>query len=330
MLRTALPMSDDDREEFAALVRGFSAYFEWARDSGASALSRVEGMALPPRGAARPPVSAPSAAPVAAPTAAPVAPRPSMNVAAPNVSVATPSAPTVAPIATPTVRATDAPAPTAAVEPTPTPAPASVSSVSPSAGPAITGEARVRALAVVEDTVRGCTACKLCSGRTQTVFSRGNPEAELFFVGEAPGADEDRIGRPFVGAAGQLLDRILAAMGLGEENVYIANVAKCRPPNNRPPEPDEVASCAPYLMQQIDLVRPKIIVSWGRTPTALLLQTSESMTKLRGRWHEFRGIPLLATWHPAYLLRNPDAKKDTWADMKRVMERLGRPLAPTK
>ncbi len=188
------------------------------------------------------------------------------------------------------------------------------------------GEARVRALAVVEDEARACTRCKLCSGRTQAVFARGNPEAELFFVGEAPGADEDRIGKPFVGAAGRLLDRILAAMGMSEDDVYIANVAKCRPPNNRPPEDDEAAACGPFLDRQLTLVRPKVIVSWGRTPTRYLLKKNESMSKLRGNWYAVDGVPVLPTWHPAYLLRNPDAKKDTWADMKRVVEKLGRAL----
>jgi len=193
------------------------------------------------------------------------------------------------------------------------------------------GQERVRALRVLEDEARACRRCRLCEGRTQAVFSRGNCEAELFFVGEAPGADEDLVGKPFVGAAGRLLDRILAAMGLSEDDVYIANVVKCRPPGNRTPHDDEAAACGPFLDRQLALVRPNVIVAWGRTPTRYLLNTSEPLSKLRGNWYSFNGIAVLPTWHPAYLLRNPVAKKDTWADMKRVLEKLGRPLpAPTR
>jgi DNA polymerase len=179
---------------------------------------------------------------------------------------------------------------------------------------------------VLQEEVRACQKCRLHAQRTQTVFARGNPFAKLMFVGEGPGREEDLQGAPFVGAAGQLLDKIIGAMGLREEEVYIANVVKCRPPNNRVPEPDEMASCGPYLNAQLANVRPEVVVALGKTAASYLLGTSASMSRLRGRWHSWRGIPLLATWHPAYLLRQPEAKRDTWEDMKLVLARLGRPV----
>lgn len=183
---------------------------------------------------------------------------------------------------------------------------------------------RVQHLAGIQDRVRVCTNCRLHEGRTQAVFSRGNPFAPLVFVGEGPGREEDHQGLPFVGPAGQLLDRIIAAMGLTSDDVYICNVVKCRPPNNRVPAPDEMAACGPYLVKQLALVRPQYIVSLGKTATSYLLQSTDSMGRMRGRWHTWEGIPLLATWHPAYLLRNPPAKKDTWDDMKVVLQKMGR------
>lgn len=168
-----------------------------------------------------------------------------------------------------------------------------------------------------------CRRCKLCAGRTNLVFGVGNPRARLMFVGEGPGRDEDLKGEPFVGRAGQLLtDIITKGMGLKREDVYIANVVKCRPPDNRNPEPDEVAACEPFLKKQIDLIRPEIIVGLGKFAVQTLLQSKVPITKLRGHWHRYLGIKLMPTFHPAYLLRNPADKKLVWEDIKQVIKEL--------
>ena len=164
-----------------------------------------------------------------------------------------------------------------------------------------------------------CMRCKLCNlGRSQTVFGVGNAKARLMFVGEAPGEDEDRKGEPFVGRAGQLLTKIIEAIGMTRDQVYIANVIKCRPPGNRNPEPDEVASCEPFLFRQIDVIQPKVIVPLGKFAAQSLLKTMDPITRLRGRQFEYRGAVLIPTFHPAYLLRNPSAKREVWEDMKKV------------
>lgn len=174
-------------------------------------------------------------------------------------------------------------------------------------------------LVEIRNDIGDCTRCKLHKlGRTQIVFGVGNPNADLMFVGEAPGQDEDIQGFPFVGRAGQLLTKIIEAIDLEREDVYIANVLKCRPPNNRNPEPDEVASCQPFLKRQIEAVRPKVIVALGAFAARTLLQTEEAISKLRGRVYKYGDAHLVATYHPAYLLRSPDKKRDTWEDMKRV------------
>ena len=168
-----------------------------------------------------------------------------------------------------------------------------------------------------------CTRCKLHTlGRQQIVFGAGNPRAELMFVGEAPGADEDVQGVPFVGRAGQLLTKIIEAIALTRDDVYIANVIKCRPPQNRNPEPDEVATCEPFLFRQIDSIRPKVIVALGKFATQALLKTEDPISRLRGRVFDYRGAKLIPTFHPAYLLRNPSSKRDVWEDMKLVKRLL--------
>jgi uracil-DNA glycosylase len=164
-----------------------------------------------------------------------------------------------------------------------------------------------------------CTRCKLCTlGRSQIVFGVGHAKARLMFVGEAPGEDEDKKGEPFVGRAGQLLTKIIEAIGMTRDQVYIANVIKCRPPGNRNPEPDEVASCEPFLFRQIDVIQPKVIVPLGKFAAQCLLKTMDPITRLRGRQFEYRGAVLIPTFHPAYLLRNPSAKREVWEDMKKV------------
>ena len=168
----------------------------------------------------------------------------------------------------------------------------------------------------LKQAVPSCTACALHKTRTQTVFGVGDENADWLLVGEAPGAEEDRLGDPFVGQAGRLLDNMLAAIGLNRrENVYIANVLKCRPPGNRNPEPDEVAKCTPFLLQQIGLIQPKLIVAMGRFAAQTLLDTDASIASLRGRLHRYAGVPLVVTYHPAYLLRNLPDKSKAWADL---------------
>ncbi len=174
-----------------------------------------------------------------------------------------------------------------------------------------------------------CERCKLSGGRTQIVFGTGNPQADLMFIGEGPGADEDAQGEPFVGRAGRLLtDIITKGIGLRREDVYIANVVKCRPPNNRDPEPDEILACQPFLQRQVALIRPRAIVTLGKFATQCLLETRTPISRLRGQWHDYRGVPLMPTFHPAYLLRNPRDKRVVWGDIQLVMERVGIPLPP--
>lgn len=175
------------------------------------------------------------------------------------------------------------------------------------------------ALAYVRDVLGDCTRCKLhTQGRRQIVFGVGNAGADLMFVGEAPGHEEDVQGIPFVGRAGQLLTKIIESIGLSRDDVYIANVIKCRPPDNRNPEPDEVDTCEPFLFGQIDAIKPKVIVALGTFAARTLLRTEDPISRLRGRVYEYRGAKLIPTFHPAFLLRSPDRKRDVWEDMKKV------------
>lgn len=179
---------------------------------------------------------------------------------------------------------------------------------------------RAEALQLVRADLGECTRCKLHRlGRRQIVYGVGNPDAELMFIGEAPGRDEDIQGEPFVGRAGQLLTRMIEAMGLSREDVYIANVIKCRPPENRNPEPDEVASCEPFLLRQIDAIRPKVIVALGAIAVKALIGADAPISRVRGRVFEYRGAKLVPTFHPAFLLRSPDKKREAWEDLKTVL-----------
>ncbi len=168
-----------------------------------------------------------------------------------------------------------------------------------------------------------CTRCRLCEERTHIVFGVGNPDAPLMFIGEGPGRDEDIQGEPFVGRAGQLLTKIIEAMGMKRSDVYIGNIVKCRPPENRAPLPDEIATCIPFLHQQIESIQPKVIVCLGSVAFQALLQTEQKITKMRGQWQEYQGIKVMPTYHPAYLLRNPNDKRLVWEDMKKVRDYLG-------
>jgi len=182
---------------------------------------------------------------------------------------------------------------------------------------------RLRALEIIREDIGDCTRCALHKGRNKIVFGDGSPTARLMFVGEGPGADEDAQGIPFVGKAGQLLNNMIAAMGLKREEVYIANVVKCRPPGNRTPEPEEGNTCSPFLFRQIDVIRPQVIVALGATAATYLLGQRQPLAGLRGRVHAFRGSQLIITYHPAYLLRDPRQKKEAWADLQIAMRELG-------
>jgi uracil-DNA glycosylase len=216
------------------------------------------------------------------------------------------------------------PAPPSLGEPTSVPDPGGLARP-PSLGastsvPGPGGQPADRVLAILKDEIGpACDRCKLHTlGRKQVVFGVGNPNADLMFVGEAPGADEDEQGEPFVGRAGQLLTKIIEAIGLKREDVYIANVIKCRPPGNRNPEPDEVDRCEPFLFRQVDAIKPKVVVALGKFAAQSLLKTTDPITRLRGRVYKYRGASLIPTFHPAYLLRNPASKREVWEDMKKV------------
>jgi DNA polymerase len=180
-----------------------------------------------------------------------------------------------------------------------------------------------QALEALRRRMASCTACELHKTRTTLVFGEGNPHGELVFIGEGPGRDEDLSGRPFVGRAGALLTKIIGAMGLKREDVYIANIVKCRPPGNRNPEPDEIMECLPFLEEQVDLIGPKVICSLGNVATQTLTGERDGITRMRGRSYEYRGIRMIPTFHPAACLRNPGIKKDVWEDIQKIMKILG-------
>ena len=179
------------------------------------------------------------------------------------------------------------------------------------------------ALKIIREDIGDCTRCRLHKGRTNIVFGVGNVNADIMFAGEGPGADEDAQGEPFVGRAGQLLNNMISAMGIKREDVYIANVVKCRPPGNRTPEREECETCSPFLMRQIVAIKPKVIVALGAVAAKTLLAINAPMSELRGRWFDFRGTKLAVTYHPAFLLRDPRQKKETWKDLQIVMKYLG-------
>lgn len=176
--------------------------------------------------------------------------------------------------------------------------------------------------------LEGCPRCKLCKGRTNIVLGEGNPSAKIVFVGEAPGEQEDLSGRPFVGRAGQLLEKMIEAMGIKRSDIFICNVVKCRPPDNRNPEPDEIEACSPYLFRQLDAIQPKVVIALGKFAAQTLLKTETPISQIRGKFFPYRGAKLIPTFHPAYLLRNPPAKKEVWEDLQLVMKELG--MKPAK
>ena len=256
-------------------------------------------------------------------------PRVTAAPAATMTPTATPNSPPTS-TSTPTSTATSTATPTSTASRAPTPgtrpaAPSPGSSSPPGYSLADKGCGSDALLAVRRD-LGPCTRCKLAGGRTTLVFGVGDPHAELVFVGEGPGQDEDEQGEPFVGRAGQLLTRMIEAMGYRRDQVYIANVVKCRPPGNRNPEPDEIEACEPFLRAQIAAVGPKVIVALGKFAAQTLLRESTPISRLRGRWTAYQGVKLMPTFHPAYLLRSPDEKKKAWDDLQLVMRELGKPL----
>lgn len=291
--------NDEAREELASIAASLRAYLEWQADCGSSGIPRrprgVRGAGGPEAARAEAPP------PVVVAEAAPPAPPPIV------VAEATPPAPPPV-VAPPGAPAADAPAKVA-------------SSVAAVQAP--------RPLPMLREIVASCTKCILHETRTNTVFSRGDPAAKLCFIGEAPGADEDAQGVPFVGRAGQLLDKMIQAMGLDpERDVYVCNIIKCRPPNNRRPEPSEIDACIPYLHEQVANVDPKVIVALGNTAISALLGTKLGVTRVRGTWKLYRGrVPVMPTYHPSYLLRpspqQAEAKRQVWTDLQAVMKELG-------
>jgi uracil-DNA glycosylase len=292
-------MTDDVRRDLAKLASSLRAYIEWQQDAGTVGFPK------------RPPIP-----PLVTPDGN------SMGAAS------TAQAP-IPPLVTPDGNSMGA-ASTAQAPIPPLVTPDGNSTWATSASPVD----RLVRLPQLAAEVASCTRCGLAATRTQTVFARGNPEAQLCFVGEAPGADEDAQGLPFVGRAGQLLDRMIGAMGLSpERDVYICNILKCRPPGNRRPEPDEMATCIPYLHEQLALVRPRAIVALGNTAVAALLETKLGITKLRGQWKLYQGHTLvMPTYHPSYLLRpspqQTEAKRQAWQDLQLVMKELGLQARP--
>jgi DNA polymerase len=195
--------------------------------------------------------------------------------------------------------------------------------------PVLPLEEKRRELAILNETqVSVCRKCRLCETRTHTVFGEGDPDAAIFFIGEGPGETEDQTGRPFVGRAGELLNKQIGAMGLRREQVFIANIVKCRPPNNRVPAPDEVEICTPYLERQLQIVRPRVIVTLGLPAAKYMLKTNSTMGRLRGQWQNWRGIRLMPTYHPAFLLRSPtyENRSAVWSDLQKVMAEVGLPV----
>jgi DNA polymerase len=314
------------KEELNQLLRDAMGHAEWLRESGEEVVLKPHGpvrLIRPGRDLATAAststtASSSSSAITASPRAVPIA----------QVATPTPSKPAPTPTPTPNRTSNPTPAPTPIPIPTPASAPVpgkavQVSLLAGAPNKIGTSTDPVERLKEIRTELGDCKRCKLCKTRKTIVFGTGNPKAEVVFVGEAPGADEDRTGEPFVGAAGQLLTKMIEAMGLSRQQVYICNVIKCRPPGNRPPESDEITNCEPFLMAQLDAIKPKVIVTLGKFAAHALLRESTPITRLRGSWRTYQGIKLMPTFHPSYLLRSPNEKRKAWEDLQQVMKELG-------
>jgi uracil-DNA glycosylase family 4 len=303
-----------ERDELAEVAKDLARHARWARARGETTVPAVALPALDLRAVAPLPAVPGPSAPPAPPPAHPVA-------AAAPASIPVHRAPPAPPA--PTHRAP----PGSVRAPRAPPGPANGPGVlppPPAPIPFPADAAPADRLVAIRTALGDCTRCKLCGGRKNLVFGVGNPEAELVFVGEGPGADEDLQGEPFVGKAGQLLTKMIEAMGYTRDSVYICNVVKCRPPGNRNPEPDEIAACEPYLRAQLDAIRPRAIVALGKFAAQTLLRDATPITRLRGHWRTYAGIDLMPTFHPAYLLRSPEEKRKAWDDLKAVLAKIGR------
>jgi DNA polymerase len=316
----------ESAEELGEVVEDLRRHLLWQEEAGGRTLlvdaakqsaerSAALRSMLPPRGAAKPPPATEPAAPEAAPEARPLAAPERAATAEPGPSpAAAPRAPASRPAAArPTQAANsglliDVPQ---QAPPYPGPLPGVVEGERPT-------------LDQIRRELGDCRRCKLCTGRKNIVFGVGNPRAELVFVGEGPGEQEDLQGVPFVGPAGELLTKMILAMGFSRDEVYIANVVKCRPPGNRNPEPDEISACEPFLRAQLLAIQPKVIVALGKFAAQTLLRDSTPITRLRGQWREYQGVKLMPTFHPAYLLRSPQEKRKAWEDLQQVMKIFGR------
>jgi DNA polymerase len=297
-------------EELGGIVADLRAWTTWAGDAGLHSLPVSKAAA-----AAAPAFAAPGAPATAAPSsgASPWPTRPPL----PRAVAAPPPPPAQRPQAV-----QPGLIPGLAPKPAPVPAPARVA-------PAAGGKVSLPTLeSVLGEIGENCTRCKLGKGRTKLVYGTGSATARLVFVGEAPGEDEDLSGIPFVGKAGQLLTKMIEAMGLSRDTVYICNTVKCRPPNNRNPEADELSSCEPFLVGQLAAIKPEVIVTLGKFAAQALLRDQTPISRLRGSWREYQGIPTMPTFHPAYLLRSPDEKGKVWSDLQQVMKKLGLPAKP--
>lgn len=319
----------DPREELASIAASVRALVEWHEATGSLGLpvegdaqaalaSIAEGRGGPrARPAAR--ASQPDVPPANVRPSAPMTPGPAPH--APQAIAPPPARP--APDRAPMPAAAAPAAPPRQAEPTRQAEPARQAEPPKQVEPP---EERRARLALIAEEVRSCTRCVLHAQRTQTVFARGNPGAELCFIGEGPGAEEDARGEPFVGKAGQLLDKMVQAMGYQRDDVYICNIVKCRPPLNRKPEPPEMEACSSYLEGQLGIVSPRVIVALGATAVQGLIGTFEGITRMRGKWKLYKGrVPIMPTFHPAYLLRQPTAKREVWQDLQEVMRFLGKP-----
>ncbi|MCE9673519.1 uracil-DNA glycosylase [Myxococcus stipitatus] len=338
-------MNDDSPEaslDMSAVLEDVRRHLLWQEDAAGRVLmidakAAAELQRLTPSLRSR--FSRPPSEPTQAP--APVAPPASLRPAAPPEPTADRAAPPPTRPLEPSVRP---PAPVAAPPSRPGPPPAAGMSRAPAARPPAPGmlldvpPQAARASAALPGVVDGerptldqvrrelgdCRRCKLCSGRKNIVFGSGNPRAQLVFVGEGPGENEDLQGVPFVGAAGELLTKMIEAMGFRRDDVYICNVVKCRPPGNRNPEPDEIEACEPFLRAQLAAIQPKVVVALGKFAAQTLLRDSTPITRMRGNWRVYEGIQLMPTFHPAYLLRNPAEKRNAWADLQAVMKVFGK------
>ena len=308
------PPAPEPLAELASAVADVRAWLSWAGDAGLHSVGPSRSAAASASGAA---VTA-GAAGLASPSGAAAAPRAALPPPADNPW---PSRP---PLPRPPPPAPRPSAPNATAQPGLIPGLGAKSS-GPLAGTQ-GGKLALPTLAtVLEEIGENCTRCKLGKGRTKLVFGTGSATARLVFVGEAPGEDEDLSGIPFVGKAGQLLTKMIEAMGLSRDTVYICNTVKCRPPNNRNPEPDELASCEPFLKGQLAAIKPEVIVTLGKFASQALLRDQTAISRLRGAWREYEGVPLMPTFHPAYLLRSPGEKSKVWGDLQLVMKKLGLP-----